>query len=421
MSLLKDLAIIEYGKGLPEKVRVPGRAKVYGSAGESGSHKEALYDEPIVVVGRKGNISGVHRVDGPSWVIDTAYAIKAGPELERDYLYYYLKFNTSHLAASDQSTAIPSLAREVLYNLQLVLPSREKQIRIVNKITAIFSEIDAGVEELKKAKLNLNLYKQSVLNAAIQGKLIPQDPNDEPASKLLERIRAEKDALIKAGKLKKEKPLRPIDPSEIPFELPKGWEWVRLGTLCSLVTSGSRGWADYYSESGSLFVRSQDINTDALVIHDAAHVTLPEGTEGTRTQIMNSDVLITITGANVCKTALVDRDLGEAYVSQHVGLIRVANQNLSPYVHLYLLSELHGRGILSRLAYGAGKPGLNLDNLRTLLLPIAPLSAMRKLVQEAIRLNTMAGEVLEDLDTKMKRASLLKQAVLKSAFEGTLL
>ena len=76
--------------------------------------------------------------------------------------------------------------------------------------------------------------RELILTLAVQGKLVPQDPNDEPASVLLQRIRAEKDRLIAEGKIKREKPLLPISEEEKPFELPKGWEWVRLGSVFSL-------------------------------------------------------------------------------------------------------------------------------------------------------------------------------------------
>ena len=81
--------------------------------------------------------------------------------------------------------------------------------------------------------------KKSILQYAMQGKLVAQDPNDEPASELLKRIKVEKEQLIKDGKIKKEKPLPPITADEIPYELPQGWEWVRLGDICKL-SQGNR-------------------------------------------------------------------------------------------------------------------------------------------------------------------------------------
>ncbi len=83
--------------------------------------------------------------------------------------------------------------------------------------------------------MNISDLRKSILQYAVQGKLIPQDKNDEPASILLKRIKKEKEELIKQGKIKKEKPLPPITPDEVPYELPQGWEWVRLGEVCDVV------------------------------------------------------------------------------------------------------------------------------------------------------------------------------------------
>ena len=97
-----------------------------------------------------------------------------------------------------------------------------------------------------------------------------------------------------------------------------------------------------------------------------AHVRPPKGSEGERTQVQKDDLLVTITGANAAKSAFVDRDIGTAYVNQHVALARPVLQELTEYLYLWIVSPQHGRKKLAADAYGAGKPGLNLDNLRTM-------------------------------------------------------
>ena len=93
----------------------------------------------------------------------------------------------------------------------------------------------------------VDALEQTILQLAVRGLLVPQDPQDEPASELLKKIRAEKDKLIAKGKIKRDQPLSPIAEDEIPFASPSGWEWVRLGSVTSLVTSGSRSWKDFYA------------------------------------------------------------------------------------------------------------------------------------------------------------------------------
>lgn len=155
------------------------------------------------------------------------------------YLYYYF---ASHQVQSviedksDGSTKQKELSQETVRNYEIPLPPLAEQHRIVAKIEELLPEIEEyGKAQEALDKLNAELperLKKSILQEAIEGRLVPQDPNDEPASVLLEKIRKEKKRLVKEGKLKK-KDLeeRPISKDEIPFEIPNGWEWVRWGTL----------------------------------------------------------------------------------------------------------------------------------------------------------------------------------------------
>jgi len=128
---------------------------------------------------------------------------------------------------------IPGISRDVMLNILFPLPPLEEQNRIVAKIEELLPHIEEyGKAETALSTLNAELpeqLKKSILQWAIQGRLAPQDPNDEPASELLKRIKAEKAALIKSGELKKEKPLPPITEDEIPFDIPDNWAVSRIG------------------------------------------------------------------------------------------------------------------------------------------------------------------------------------------------
>jgi len=247
-----------------------------------------------------------------------------------------------------------------------------------------WQRIAAHFDLLLDRPSSLDALEQTILQLAVRGLLVPQDPADEPASVLFQKIRTEKDHLIAQGKIKRDKPLPPITDEEKPFELPRGWEWVSLGLLTSLVTSGSRSWKDFYSAEGATFIRSQDIKYDRLEFDERAYVKLPIGREGVRTQVRRHDVLITITGANVSKAAVVAQSMDEAYVSQHVALVRLCDTRLVDFLHLWLVSGDEGRKRLLMSSYGA-KPGLNLQNISDLLVPLPPLA-------EQIRIVTLVNE-----------------------------
>ena len=240
---------------------------------------------------------------------------------------------------------------------------------------------------------------------------MPQDPTDEPASALLQKIRTEKDRLITEGKIKRDKPLPPIADEEKPFGLPVGWEWVRLGLLTSLVTSGSRSWKDFYAAEGATFIRSQDIKHDRLEFDDRAFVKLPVGAEGVRTQVQLHDLLITITGANVGKAAAISEPIPEAYVSQHVALVRVFDVSMVNYLHLWLVSEYEGRKLLLMSSYGA-KPGLNLQNINDLLVPLPPLAEQSRIVTRVTALRRLCADLRQRLAERQSVQARLAEVLV---------
>jgi type I restriction enzyme S subunit len=156
--------------------------------------------------------------------------------------------------------------------------------------------------------------------------------------------------------------------------IPEEWEVKPLGQLSEFVTSGSRGWAKHYSDTGPLFVRSQNIRDGCLDFTDRQCVTPPAGSEGGRTRLNRNDLLITITGNSVGNVAWVEPDIGEAYVSQHVGLVRLAEPLLAEYVCLFLAPGSPGNNQILTSQTGQSKPGLNLKNLRdfSVALPAPP-------------------------------------------------
>jgi type I restriction enzyme S subunit len=128
------------------------------------------------------------------------------------------------------------------------------------------------------------------------------------------------------------------------------------------------------------FIRAQNIRFGRLRLDELAYVNPPSNSEGSRTQVAKGDLLIVITGAGVTSPALLDHYPGEAHVSQHVGLVRPSDPQLSAWLLLCLMADAGGRAELVERAYGAGKPGLNLDNIRSLSVPLPPLAEQHRIV-----------------------------------------
>lgn len=177
------------------------------------------------------------------------------------------------------------------------------------------------------------------------------------------------------------------------------------------MTSGSRGWKEYYSAKGAIFIRTQNIKTDRLILDDVAFVHLPKSAEGMRAQVLKSDIMITITGANVTKAARVEEQIPEAYVSQHIALTRPRWQEMSPWLHLCFISHGAARGTLEQLAYG-DKPGLNLNNIRDLALPIPPLAEQRRIVSKVDQLMALVDQLEAQLAASRAIAGKLMEALV---------
>ena len=198
-----ELCKVQYGKGLSKERRVEtGKVEVYGSAGLTGHHDCAVVQDPVIVVGRKGNAGRVWLTNGPSWPIDTTYFLQLPEELSIEYVA--LQLGNLDLVHMDSSTTIPSLRRPDLEATTIAIAPFSEQKRIVERIEEIFSRLDAVESTLRSlldkletarksiglASGGLGILRRSVLTEAFTGRLVPQDPNDEPASVLLERIAA---------------------------------------------------------------------------------------------------------------------------------------------------------------------------------------------------------------------------------------
>ena len=176
----------------------------------------------------------------------------------------------------------------------------------------------------------LSSLRQQILQQAVQGKLVPQDPNDEPASELLKKIKAEKEKLIREGTIKKQKPLPPIASDEIPYEVPKGWAWCRLGEISQLITKGSSPkWqgVNYIeqSEKGILFITSENVDSFKLKFDNKKYVEKKFNEIEPRSILKRGDFLMNIVGASIGRTAVFNIDIKDTNINQAVCLIRQIN------------------------------------------------------------------------------------------------
>jgi type I restriction enzyme S subunit len=203
-------------------------------------------------------------------------------------------------------------------------------------------------------------------------------------------------------------------------EFPQGWVETTSNEVCEYITSGSRDWKKYYSDEGAIFIRTQDINKDVLNLSNVAYVKLPEKVEGKRSRVEPGDLLVTITGANVGKVAVVPDPVPEAYVSQSVGLMRLKDKRIAKFLHYYLQSEEVGRKHLLNMVYGMGRPVLSLQNLRDIRITLPPLSEQRRIVARIEELFSRIDAGVAALRHAKAQLQRYRQSVLAAAVTGQL-
>ena len=197
-------------------------------------------------------------------------------------------------------------------------------------------------------------------------------------------------------------------------EFPNDWMIAPLRDLSIFITSGSRGWASFYSERGATFIRSQNIRSGSLNFEDHQCVTPPQGAEGSRTKVMSGDVLVTITGNSVGNVASLDQDIGEAYISQHVGLVRLKDAAAAKYVSMFLAPGAPGNDQIVSGQSGQSKPGLNLKNIQDFLIAL-PSSSERKSIATAL---SDVDALIAGLEKLIAKKRDIQQAAMQQLLTG---
>ena len=242
--------------------------------------------------------------------------------------------------------------------------------------------------------------RQKILDLAIRGKLVPQDPNDEPASVLLERIRAEKERLINEGKIKRSKKTATDDEIEAPFEIPESWEWVRLEDFVMAITDGDHQ-PPPQSKTGVPFLVISDVNTGVINFSNARFVSeeyynnLPA-----IRRVAKGDILFTVTGSYGI-TILVDTEQNFCF-QRHIGLIKTIS--CSEWITAVLKSDCVQK-YCDKVATGTAQKTVSLGHLRDLVIPVPPLSEQKRIVNEIERwfavidvLESNEGDLLKAID-----------------------
>ena len=268
--------------------------------------------------------------------------------------------------------------------------------------------------------MDTKALRQKILDLAIHGKLVPQDPNDEPASVLLERIKAEKERLIKEGKIKRSKKSAKTSDTphyeNVPFEIPISWVWTTIEEICSKIGSGSTPRGSNYSANGIPFFRSQNVYNDRLVYDDIKYISEEVHQKMKGTEVLANDLLLNITGGSLGRCAVVPADFNCGNVSQHVCIMR--SVLVEPeYFHALVLSSYFAK---SMKITGSGREGLPKYSLEQMAFPLPPLSEQQRIVMEIEKLFALIDQIEH---SKVNLQTIIKQTkskILDLAIHGKL-
>ena len=269
--------------------------------------------------------------------------------------------------------------------------------------------------------MDTKALRQKILDLAIHGKLVPQDPNDEPASVLLQRIREEKERLVKEGKIKKGK--KAVKASEagqcenVPFEVPASWKWITLGDYVYSVTDGDHQ-APPKAANGIPFLVISNLTDGTLDFNDTRHVpqTYYDSIQFER-KAQKGDILFTVTGSY---GIVVKVNTKEPFCFQrHIGLIKPMNDNECDYL-AYILRSKYIKKLCDEQATGTAQKTVGLDTLRSFYIPIPPLAEQRRIVAEIERWFSLIDKIENGKESLQAAVKQAKAKILDLAIHGKL-
>lgn len=298
------------------------------------------------------------------------------------YLFYYCISQKNVFIEKGKGGAQPNISQIILKQYPIPLPPLSEQQRIVERIEELFAKLDEAKERLQEVAESFAVRKAALLHKAFTGELTKQWRLENGVSD-------------------------------------ESWEEKKGEDFFEYVTSGSRGWAKYYSDKGSIFVRMGNLNhgTIELDLSDIQYVELPDQVEGQRSKLQKNDILISIT-ADVGMIGLVREDM-DAYINQHVALARPKNDLYAEFLAWYFVSDV-GLQQMQNKQRGATKIGLGLQDIRSIILKIPTLSEQHEIVRLIDDLLARERKAQQATEQALASIDLMKKSILARAFRGEL-
>ncbi len=317
-----------------------------------------------------------------------------------EYIYYYLKSSKTLIENFASGTTFKEISGTKFGLIPFPLPPLNEQKRIVEKIESEFAKIDEGLEHLEQAKEQIKQYRQSVLKSAFEGKLTQQNPDDEPAEILLQKI-------------------NPKANFNYNNKLPQGWVECQLGEVFNIV-NGDRG-KNYPAKnklhtSGIPFVSAINIQNSELFIENLLYLNEQQYDLLRSGKITKGDSLLCIRGS-IGKHCIYPFDTGA--IASSMVIIRKSLPNMNKFLFYYLESFCFKQEV-KKYDNGTAQPNLSASDLKRFNYLLPPLNEQKRIVEEIEKRFAVADEVQKVVEQNIEKVKQLKQSILKKAFEGRL-
>lgn len=357
---------------------------------------------------------------GTFGAVSPAYVVfETNGQISNEFLLYYLKSSLGINLIKwygDRGGVRSALRFSDLKKIDfpdITLEQQNKLLIEIKKLDELLCELYKNLSDDK-----IEILRQSILQQAVEGKLCEQDPNDEPASVLLEKIKAEKERLIAEKKIKKQKPLPPISAEEKPFVLPNGWTWCRLGELLTDLKYGTSVPCSY-KVSGIPVLRIPNINTksNCIDLNDLKFASL-SAKEIADLSLKNHDILLVRSNGSaalVGQFALVEGDYEALCYAGYLIRIRTLHVN-NKYLKIISNSRYFRQLIEVPIRTTTGVKNINASEVSRLLIALPPLQEQERIVAKFELLNTLCNKLEETASKAYKYSSQLMEAVLQEAF-----
>ncbi|MCI5589472.1 MAG: restriction endonuclease subunit S [Coprococcus comes] len=364
----------------------------YGASGKIDKIDKYIFNERLLLIGEDGaNLVTRSKpiaffADGLYWVNNHAHCIDSPDKFILDYLCFYI--NAIGLEKYVTGSAQPKMTQDKMNSILVSLPPYNEQKRLcqhLNELLAVVNNIEYGKEEVLTF---VSKVKAKILDLAIRGELVPQDPNDEPASVLLERIRAEKEELVKQGKIKRDKKesiifkgednsyyekigsnVKKIN-DEIPFELPDSWAWCR-GYSCFEGMSSTKPQGEYFD-----YIDIDAIDNRLHKIKEAKHLPVSNAPSRASRSVKNGSVLFSLVRPYLENIALVEEKHSSCVASSGFYICN-SNGTFLPEFMFYLMISRYVVDGLNQYMKGDNSPSISKDNIEGWLYPVPPFKEQK--------------------------------------------